>query len=272
MIETGDIVNGYRILERVGQGGIGVVYRGEKIETGEPVALKRIDSAMLAVYQIAKRIEREITITQMLRHPHIVKLFEHWHDGETMWMALEWVEGGSLRDQLVDGPWSPGRTVPMLYQICDALAAAHAAQVVHRDIKPDNILIDAQGDAHLADFGAAKPLNKAGITGAGMLVGSPAYLSPEQIMTNKVAPQTDVYQMGMTLYETLTGIRPFSEIKHSTMLLLALTQQPLPNCCEVNADLPPAVNEVIQTATAKTMEDRYSDIMQLAHAFDAAIS
>jgi len=272
MIETGDIVNGYRIMACVGQGGIGTVYQGEHTETGLIVGLKRINPAMLDRHQVKQRLEREITITQMLQHPHIVKLLEHWHDDETLWMALEWVEGGSLRDQLAAGPWSLQKTAHMLHQICDALAAAHAAQVIHRDIKPDNILINAAGDAYLADFGAAKPLNKAGITGVGTLVGSPAYLSPEQIMTNKVAPQTDVYQMGMTLYETLTGIRPFSEIKHSTMLLLALTQQPLPNCCEVNTDLPPAVNEVIQTATAKAMADRYSDIMQLAHAFDAAIS
>lgn len=267
---VGQIIRDYEILEPVGQGGMGMVYRARHLKSGKDVALKTVFPEHLENPKLVQRIRREITVTQSLSHPHIVKMYQAWQEGDRLWMVMEWVTGGSLRDTC--GQWHLADAAVMLEQVCDALHAAHTAQVVHRDIKPDNILIDEDGIAHVTDFGAAKPLDQAGITGAGTLVGSPAYLSPEQILSGKISPQTDSFQLGITLFEVLTGKHPFAGIKSPTMLMLSLAQEALPPIHEADESIPPSVNDVIQTATATSPDDRYTDIRDFALAFQAAIS
>jgi len=266
----GAIIRDYEVLETVGQGGMGMVYRARHLKSGKIVAMKTVFPEHLENPKLVQRIRREITVTQSLSHPYIVKMYQAWQEDDRLWMVMEWITGGSLRNTC--GQWALPDAAVMLEQVCEALYAAHEAKVVHRDIKPDNILIDEDGIAHVADFGAAKPLDQAGITAAGTLVGSPAYLSPEQILSGKITPQTDAFQLGVTLYEVLIGNHPFAAIKSPTMLMLSLAQEDLPPIHEADETIPAAVSDVILTATATSPEDRYADIRDFALAFREAIS
>lgn len=267
---TGQTVNGYELLGIIGQGGQGAVYKAHDIEKDRIVAVKTILEDLLRDPQAIKRFQMEATIAFFLRHPYVVTLYDYWRDNRGAWMVMRWFEGGSLRHRTETNPLNLLQTAHMLDRIASALASAHMIKVVHRDIKPDNILFDAEGNAYLTDFGAAKRFEMgAAMTQAGMIVGSPSYFSPEHIQEREMTPCTDIYAMGIVLFETLTGQHPFGNI--STMeMLVAQLRDPLPDIREKLEDIPGAVNQVIQKATQKDPDDRYQDINDLAKDFRRA--
>ncbi len=206
-------LKGYDLREQIGAGGFGTVYLATQPGVGREVAVKIIRPEYANHPEFIRRFAAEAQLVARLEHPHIVPLYDYWRAGGCAYLVMRYIRGGSLRAALRAAPWPLDRCTRLLEQIAAALAFAHRHGVVHRDLKPANILLDEDGHAYLADFGIAKDLragDAAGPTQAGAIVGSPEYLSPEQIKDEPVTPQTDIYSLGVLLYETLGGVHPFA--------------------------------------------------------------
>lgn len=269
---VGQRIKGYELRDMIGLGGFGAVYRAYQAQVGREVAIKIILPAYANHPDFIRRFEVEAQVIARLEHPHIIPLYDYWRDAEGAYLVMRFLKGGSLRERLKSGPLSLEQTSKMLDQIAGALAVAHRMGVIHRDIKPDNILLDDDGNAYLTDFGIAKDLGGAtDVTQADMVIGSPAYLSPEQVKSEEVVPQSDIYSMGVVLYEVLTGEHPFPGLPMTTLLIKHL-QDPLPHLESAESEIPEGIDAIIQQATAKNVEDRFPDAPTLAAAFRRALS
>jgi len=263
------VIKGYEFLESVGQGGFGTVFRAFQPVIGREVAIKAISPEHTQNADFVRRFETEARLIARLEHPHIVPLYDYWYDADGAYLVMRWLPR-SLRNVLADGPLPVEGVSRMLDQLAGALNVAHRQSIVHRDIKPENILLDDDNNAYLADFGIAKDLNQARTTGDNRVVGTLAYMTPEQISSEPVTQRTDLYSLGLVLYETLTGEKAFSD-STPTALLNSHLNALLPSLRERLPDLPPALDAVLQKATAKRASERYPDAPRLADAFRAAI-
>ncbi|MBS1845950.1 MAG: protein kinase [Actinobacteria bacterium] len=240
-LSVGDEVAGYRIDARLARGGMGVVYRATHLGLDRPVALKVIARELAGDSSFRERFLRESRLAARLDHPSVVPVYDSREvDGELI-VAMRLVEGGDLRGLIDrDGPLSPERATALLGQVAEALDAAHAAGIVHRDVKPHNVLVE--GDrAYLSDFGLAKSLEDSGASGASV-VGTAAYMSPEQWRGDAVGPAGDVYSLGCVLYEAVTGVVPMARADADPATTPAL---------------PPPLEAAITRATAPRPEDRF---------------
>ncbi len=267
---SGKNIKGYALLERIGTGGFGAVYKATQSTIGREVAMKIILPHFANHPDFVRRFETEAQLIARLEHLHIVPLYDYWRDPDGAYLVMRWLRGGSLREALEDKPFDIEAASLLLDQIAGALAVAHRNHVVHRDLKPGNILLDEDGNAYLADFGIAKDFNRAGITEVDAIVGSPDYLAPEQASGEDVSPRTDVYSLGVVLYEMLVGQHPFPNLNRVERLYKHLSD-PLPQITTLPDDVCDEVNAVIQRATAKNPAQRYTDAMALAIAFREAI-
>ncbi|MDX1614304.1 MAG: protein kinase, partial [Candidatus Promineifilaceae bacterium] len=206
-----------------------------------------------------------------LEHLHIVPLYDYWRDPEGAFLVMRWLRGGSVKDALANGPYKLDRAAKLLDQVAGGLAAAHAADVVHRDLKPSNLLLDEEGNAYVADFGIAKVLGlaRSESTDDDKIVGSPSYLSPEQARSQPVTAQSDIYGLGVTLYEVLTGQHPFPNLT-AVERMFKHVNEPLPPLESLDPLVQEDVNDVIQRATAKNPKHRYEDVLAFAAAFRQA--
>jgi WD40 repeat protein/serine/threonine protein kinase len=269
--QTGQTIKGYKILERIGSGGFGAVYRAYQTTLGREVAIKVILPGLSNQPEFIRRFEQEAQLVARLEHLHIVPLYDYWRDPEGAYLVMRWLRGGSLKEALAAGPYALNAAALLLDQIASGLATAHAAGIIHRDLKPSNILLDEEGNAYLADFGIAKQLGEPGgqTTAVGAVVGSPDYLSPEQARSQPVAAQTDIYSLGVTLYELLTGGHPFPGLTGVERLFKHLNE-PIPLVESLDPLVQESVNEVIQRATRKNPKHRFSDVLEMAAAFRQA--
>ncbi|HRE48108.1 MAG TPA: protein kinase [Aggregatilineales bacterium] len=281
----GKMVRGYELRRLLGAGGFGEVYLAHQAVVGRDVAVKVILPEFANQDQFITNFEAEAHLVARLEHPHIIPLYDYWRDPSGAYIIMRYVPGGNLRLRLIQKiRLSPEELTDYLDQIAGALMAAHRAGVVHRDIKPDNILLDMEDNTYLADFGIAKLLHTANASSGDspsparveegeMIVGSPAYLAPEQIMGIPVSPQTDLYALGIVLYELLTGKRPFMGDLSSTQLIFSHLNQPLPSLRSELPHLPMvgALDSVLQQATAKSPTDRFPDARAMARAFREAV-
>ena len=245
--EVGAIVAGYRIDARLARGGMGVVYRATHLGLERPVALKVIARDLADNAGFRERFLRESRLAASLDHPAVVPVYDSREaDGELI-VAMRLVEGGDLR-RLIDreGPLSPQRALALLGQVAEALDAAHAAGIVHRDVKPHNVLVEGER-AFLSDFGLAKAVGES--TGGASIVGTAHYMSPEQWRGEPVGPATDVYSLGCVLYESLTGVVPY--IRRES---------------ESEPELPRGMDAVIERAVAKEPGRRYGSAGELIDA------
>jgi WD40 repeat protein/DNA-binding SARP family transcriptional activator len=266
------VIRGYEIRERIGAGSFAVVYRAYQPHVGREVAIKAILPQYANQPDFIRRFEAESQLVARLEHPHIVPLYDYWREPGGAYLVMRWLRGGSLRAALQRGPWKVEAATRLVDQIATALAAAHRQGVVHRDIKPANILLDEEDNAYLSDFGIAKDmLRRPELTQTGALAGSPAYISPEQIQEQPVTPLSDIYSLGVVLYELLTGVHPFPDEPLATLLVKHL-HEPLPAVTVLRPELPPAVDEVIQRATAKDPAQRFPDVLNLANTFRQALT
>jgi WD40 repeat protein/serine/threonine protein kinase/DNA-binding XRE family transcriptional regulator len=266
-------LKGYALREQIGSGGFGVVYRAEQPGIGREVAIKIIQPEYADRIDFIRRFEVEAQLVARLEHPYIVSLYDYWREPSSAYLVMRYVRGSNLSAALRSGPWSIDTTRRLLEQLTAALAYAHRHQVVHRDLKPANILVDEEGNAYLADFGIAKDLGVP-VLGeqpqAHTMVGSPAYLSPEQIRAEPITPRTDIYSLGLLLYEILAGTHPFADLTPAEILYKQL-YEPLPFLHPWRPDLPAAIDTVIQRATAKRADDRYPDAVSMLAAFIQSI-
>ncbi len=210
---TGRAIRGYALAERIGAGGMGAVYRAVQPAVEREVAIKIILPRYANQPDFIRRFEAEAQIVARLEHPHIVPLYDYWREPNVAFLVMRLLRGGSLRTLLEKGALPLDMVTRLLEQIGSALGVAHRAGVVHRDLNPANVMLDEDTNAYLADFGIAKNLSNPNLdhqTQADAILGSPDYISPEQIRSEFVRPQTDIYALGVMLYELLTGTIPFS--------------------------------------------------------------
>ncbi|HET7510113.1 MAG TPA: protein kinase, partial [Solirubrobacterales bacterium] len=249
----GSEIAGYRIEAQIARGGMGVVYRATHLGLDRPVALKVIARELADRGGFRERFLRESRLAARLEHPSVVPVYDSREvDGELI-VAMRLVKGGDLR-RLIDeeGPLPPRRALDLLAQVADALDAAHAAGIVHRDVKPHNILVE--GDrAYLSDFGLAKAFDESGAASGASVVGTAQYMSPEQWRGDSIGPAADVYSLGCVLYEALTGIAPFGRAESDT-----------------EPELPAGIDEAIRRAVDKDPAQRYRSAGELIAAARAA--
>ncbi len=254
-------VRGYELKEEIGEGAYGTIHRAIQPSIGREVAVKVIRRRYANNPEFIRRFEDEAQIIARLEHPFIVPLHDYWRDPDGAYLVMRYLKGGSLLSALEDGPWDLKRALRMVEQMASALSAAHQMGIVHRDIKPANILLDESGNAYLSDFGIAKGLDSdRRLTAAGAILGTPDYISPEQILDKEVNPQSDIYSLGAVLFETLTGEKPFGDSSMANLIYKQL-HEPFPLVSASRPDLPPDIDAVILKATAKRPVDRYVDAL-----------
>ncbi len=260
----------YEFRRKIGSGGYGAVYQAYQPAVKRDVAIKVILPEYASRPEFIQRFEVEAQLVAQLEHPYIVPLYDYWQDDHGAFLVMRWLRGGSLRESLSQqGAWPVAHTSRLFSQIADALSFAHEAGVIHRDIKPGNILLDERGNAYLTDFGIAKQTTSdVHLTQSGATVGTLAYLSPEQIRSEPLTPASDIYSLGLVLYEMLAGEHPFP-VSKATIILKHLND-PIPVVQDIRPDLPKAINEVVQQATAKDPDKRFPDALSLAAAFQAS--
>jgi serine/threonine protein kinase/ABC-type glycerol-3-phosphate transport system substrate-binding protein len=266
----GEPLRGYRLLDQVGEGAFGVVYRAIQPQVGREVAIKAVHPELANHPDFVRRFDHEAQIVARLEHPHVVPLYDYWREPNAAYLVMRFLRGGSVEDLLEAGPLDTTRVVSITEQIASALGAAHRQGVVHRDVKPGNVLLDEEGNAYLTDFGVALDAGSPERSSGTMMRGTPAYLSPEQIRLQPAGPQSDVYALGIVVFEMLTGEHPFPETS-LTALLDHHMRDPLPSVRTYGPELPGGVDEVIRRATAKDAGDRFSDITMISAELRAAL-
>jgi Protein kinase domain/Domain of unknown function (DUF4328) len=276
----GTVVAGYRIMAPVSRGGMGVVYRAEEVGLGgRPVALKLLSPALAGDPAFRERFLREMRVAAAIDHPNIVPVYRAGDEQGRLYIAMRYVDALDLRQVLHDeGRLTAGRTIVVLEQVARALDAAHARGLVHRDVKPGNILLlppAADEDAehvYLVDFGLARSASDdLSISGAGLFIGTPRYAAPEQVAGQPVDGRTDGYALGCVLYECLTGRPPFPAGSHEALLFAHLEAAP-PRVTAERPELPAAIDRVVQRAMAKAKQDRFASCRELIAAARGALA
>lgn len=267
---TGQIIGRYRILDRVGQGGMATVYRAYDPVEGRNVAVKVLSTLAAESPHFTARFEREARTVAELRHPNIVPVWDYGEAGGKHYLVMPLLELGSLADRLGNGPIRPRESGRIVEQVCQALDHAHRRGVIHRDIKPSNILLDQDGNALVSDFGLVYIENASiSLTGSA-LIGTPAYMSPEQARGEKVTSATDQYSFGVVLYELATGQLPYDGETPMAVAIKHVTD-PLPFPRARNPNVPVAIEQLILKATAKEPADRFDSMAALGEAYRAAL-
>jgi WD40 repeat protein/serine/threonine protein kinase len=267
---VGKVIKGYELISEIGAGGFGAVYRAYQPSVGREVAVKIILPQYANNADFIRRFEAEAQLVARLEHLHIVPLYDYWREPGGAYLVMRYLRGGNARRQLIEnGAMDLATTTRLLEQMASALAIAHRNRIIHRDLKPDNILLDENGNFFLADFGIAKDMSSGDVNKTGPIIGSPAYFSPEQIRGLEVKPQTDIYTLGIMLFELLTGQHPFEGTNAQGLVYKHLIE-PLPSIRSLRPDLPSGIDLVIQKATAKEPADRYTDTLSMYAAFKQA--
>ena len=260
-LQRGAVVGGYRIDELISRGGMGLVYRATNVALHRIYALKVLAPALAADEQFRQRFKRETRIAASLHHPNIVGIHYAGEQDGLLFFVMDYVTGTDLREILVKhGALEPNRAIDLLEQFASALDAAHGRGLVHRDVKPANILItvkDGEEHAYLTDFGLAKKFDTAsGLTAKGSVVGTVDYMAPEQITGSRTDARTDIYALGCVFYQMLTGRVPFDR-DNSIATLYAHVHEPPPALEGEITDTHPAFGPVLDKAMAKDPGDRY---------------
>ncbi len=265
---------GYRIEELIGQGGMSVVYRAEDLALGRKVALKLMSPELSDDEGFRERFRLEWRLAASIDHPNVIPIYEAAEADGQLYIAMRYVAGTDLKALLTqEGALEPKRALDLVSQVADGLDAAHERGLVHRDVKPSNVLIALDGKkehAYLADFGLTKPASTAEEARASIqLSGTTDYVSPEQVADGTAEARSDIYSLGALIYESLTGEVPYPR-ERKLQVLFAHVNDPPPKPTDVRPELPEAVDEVIAKAMAKEPEDRYSNGAELAEAAAAA--
>ena len=276
----GSTVGDYELKQEIGRGGMGVVYRAFQSSLQRTVALKMIPNAAFAASQDLARLRAEALAAARLSHPNIVPVYEVGEHNGQPWFSMQFIEGTTLSQRLMNGPMSPREAVALLIPIVEAIGAAHRAGVLHRDLKPSNIIIAADGTPFVTDFGLAKRVNVdqgavassgmsselASLTQSGAILGTPAWMSPEQAagQTDSIDIATDIYSLGAVLFAMLTGRPPFQAASPLDTVLMVLEQDP-PNIRMLNRAVDSDLEMVVMKCLQKPQDLRYSSTTALAN-------
>ena len=252
----GQTISHYKITAKLGEGGMGVVYKAEDTKLKRPVALKFLAPHLLQDEEARKRFQREATAAAGLSHPNICTVYEIGEEGGQTFLAMEFIEGESLEKKIERGPLSLKEALGFTRQVADGLAAAHAKGVVHRDIKPGNLIVTPEGRVKILDFGLALLTEGSKLTQLDTTVGTVAYMSPEQAQGIEVDYRTDIWALGCVLYEMVRGQRPFQGVYDQALVYEIVNQQPEP-LTAVRAGVPMELEWIAGKCLAKDREDRY---------------
>ncbi len=272
----GSRLAGYHVLEQAGRGGMAVVFRARDERLGRIVALKVLSPALAADAEFRQRFIRECRAAAAVDHPHILPVYEAGSAGGVLFMAMRYVSGGDVHSRVrLEGPLAPGRAAAMVSPVASALDAAHAAGLVHRDVKPANMLLDAQpgrpDHVYLSDFGLSKAtMSSARLTSSGAFLGTPDYAAPEQIAGVHLDGSADQYALACTAFELLSGSPPFQR-DHAMAVVYAQSHEPPPPLSSRSAGLTQEVDRVMARALAKDPADRYPTCRDFAEAFRSAL-
>jgi serine/threonine-protein kinase len=239
------------------------VYRGLDIRLDRPVALKVMDSRYAGDQQFLTRFQREARAVARLKDPGVVAVYDQGFDGRHPFLVMELVEGGTLRELLRErGPMPPHAVAAVLAPVLSGLAVAHRAGLVHRDVKPENVLISDDGEVKIADFGLVRAVAEAKITSTSVILGTAAYLSPEQVSSGDAGPRSDVYSVGILAYELLTGQTPFTGDNALAVAYQRMDHDVPPPSAAI-AGVPTQFDELVACATARVPADRFADAQDM---------
>jgi serine/threonine-protein kinase len=262
----------YEILSVLGQGAMGIVYRARDRELDRTVAIKTIDRGCAGGDSgaVSARLQQEATAAARLSHPGIVTIYDVGLSDGIPYIVMEYFKGRTLSEVVAAGPLPPEKAAHVVVEVCRALQYAHAEGVIHRDIKSSNIMVDASWRVKLTDFGVARVVGKQA-TPTGMMVGTPAYIAPEQVGGGDADARSDLFSLGVVLYEALTGQRPFPSDDFTAVLEEVVHLDPIP-ARERNFAVSPALDAVVSRVMSKDPEDRYADATTFANALTQALA
>ncbi len=271
----GKKIDDFMIEERLGQGAMAVVYKAFQSSINRHVALKviRLDEGQGLQEEFRRRFAREAEVIARLEHIHILPIYAYGINEEMAYLAMRWLRGGSLSELLRREPMPLERSADLFKQIAQGLSYAHSKGIIHRDLKPSNIMLDDAGNAYLTDFGLAKLTESSGeITKSGTIVGTPAYMSPEQLRGDPLDNRSDIYSLGVILYNMVAGRLPFDTSTSDLVSIIYqhLEKPPTPPS-EFNPDIPPEVEEVILRALQKSRDDRFKTADEMSRALNHAL-
>src|ERR671915_227681 len=257
--------NRYDVVRPLGSGGMGEVYLARDRVLGRDVALKVLRKQYAGDDEFAERFKREAMSAASLSHPNIVQVYDRGETEEgASYIAMEYVPGGTLKERISkEGPLEAADAAALGAQVAEALGAAHDRGMVHRDIKPQNVLLAARGGAKVADFGIARAGSSATISRTGSVMGTAGYMSPEQALSKSATPESDLYSLGVVLYEALTGELPYTA-DNPIAVSMKHVNEPLRPPVQLNTRIPRGMNALVTKLLAKDPEDRYADADELA--------
>jgi serine/threonine protein kinase len=256
----------YKIISEIGQGAMGVVYKAVDPIIDRTVAIKTINLNLSRqeLEEYEARFQQEIKAAGRLNHPNIVTIYDVGKTESVAYMAMEFLEGNELKDMIASGNLpSAEQVVDIIAQVAEGLWFAHQQDIVHRDVKPSNIMVMKGGIAKITDFGIARLPNSAVKTMTGLILGSPRYMSPEQVIGKAIDARSDIFSLGVVLYESLTGVAPFDGDNVNAIMYATVNTTPPPPS-QHNRSLPPMLDLIAAKAMAKLLEDRYQSVKELS--------
>ncbi|NOR22597.1 MAG: protein kinase [Candidatus Aminicenantes bacterium] len=268
-LTTGSVFAGrYQIIEVLGKGGMGKVYRAIDKKLNEEVALKLVKPEIASDKKTLERFSNELKIARKIAHKNVGRMYELMEEKGTHFITMEYVPGEDLKSFIKRaGPLSAGKTTFIAKQVCEGLAEAHELGVVHRDLKPQNIMIDKEGNSRIMDFGIARSLKAKGITAEGVIIGTPEYMSPEQVDAKETDQRSDIYSLGVILYEMVTGRAPFEGDTPLSVAVKQKTETP-EDPRKLNSQIPEDLSNVILRCMEKDKEKRYQSAGELQTELD----
>ena len=261
----------YRLGEKIASGGMGTVHRATDEKLGRTVAIKLLAENLAGDASFVERFRREARASAGLRHPNIANVFDAGDEDECHFIVMELAEGKDLARLLrEEGPLAPERAAKIIDQICLALGHAHAAGIIHRDVKPANAIVGPGDSVKVTDFGIARAADDSKLTQTGSILGTAHYISPEQAEGKPMSPRSDIYSLGIVMYETLTGALPFTGDSLMAVAMRHLNDD-VPPPSAINASVPPELDDIVARATNKDPNDRYRDTDEMHGALNAAL-
>jgi hypothetical protein len=266
------LCNRFRLEEKIGSGGMSTVYRAFDDTLERWVAIKVLHADMSQDADQLERFRREARAAARLSHPHVVTVIDAGEDDGRPFIVFEYVEGETLKARIRRlGRLPVAEAIAYAIEIGRALSAAHAERIVHRDVKPQNVLIDSEGRAKVTDFGIARSLELDGLTAAGRVVGTTDYVAPEQAIGDGATEQSDIYSLGVCLWEMLTGDVPFKG-ENQVAVAMQHVRQPLPDVQHLRPEVSAGVASIIDHATRKELKNRYSTVSEMVHDLEQALA